>query len=477
LIVTAVIVVGCITGAAILFFKTKGKEKKNKFMKIATLSGIIVMAGGAIFISTNLRNNQNQVEDTSASTECASEGEPFEITRPCCTGLEIGSGNICITKATPRPTAIPDPQTACELTEYTCQNPTKPVCFGIVCVECIQEGGANKGGQKCCPSLVEKSGSCVKEPVDLDPTKDCDFSDEACKNNKINKYCFEMICVKCIPENGNFIHAQPCCPGLIKDGNKCKKDANPASTDCAKLRSDPSRWGKAGMYCSLNPQGYLISCTDEGTAGTDPRAKKCTTGCIVAAIGKNDYCKEDTPIKTPTGDPPPPPGYSSTPTAKTPTPPITTPVGGSPTPPITTPVGSSPTPPITTPVGGSPTPTGISPTPTGGSPTPPITTPVGGSPTPTGGSPTPTGVSPTPSIYGVECKPMDVDNNKLLNYIDLYQFIMVYNKQCGNDLTNAYSTACGAQDNNRDKKIDYIDFYALIVYYSPKVSDCSGMQK
>lgn len=82
-------------------------------------------------------------------------------------------------------------------------------------------------------------------------------------------------------------------------------------------------------------------------------------------------------------------------------------------------------------------------------------------------------LTPAPTSTAITCGPMDYNSDKILNYIDMYYFLLVYNKTCSNDPSPSWG--CGGQDSNDDRKIDYIDNYALMSNYYPKVTNCTGM--
>lgn len=103
----------------------------------------------------------------------------------------------------------------------------------------------------------------------------------------------------------------------------------------------------------------------------------------------------------------------------------------------------------------------------------PTTTP---SPTPkVTNTPTPK-ISQTPSITptgkpeGIVCGALDINGDKIINYVDLLNFSEKYNKKCSDYYDNG---GCGALDVNHDYVIDYKDLYNMSVKYYPKVMDCS----
>jgi len=267
------------------------------------------------------------------------------------------------------------------------------------------------------------------------------------------------------------------------------------STNCAELKASSS-WGGAGLYCSTNPLGYLINCNSDGGAGSNP-SMNCVNGCQIMPAGQADYCKMDATIPNSIGN-----EYTcndityigmgvyckgnveiacdenkniryyytfetedlcnqaciSTGECKT--------------------TGS-----IACGKTGCQFDSDC----------------VGFIDNKTEGSTTCEEVqsndpakqtcskickygytnndmcscSQTPPITVIDCGPMDTNSDKILNYIDMYEFLKSYSKTCSNGPLPSWS--CGGQDSNNDKIIDYKDTYALVSNYFPNISNCTGM--
>lgn len=70
----------------------------------------------------------------------------------------------------------------------------------------------------------------------------------------------------------------------------------------------------------------------------------------------------------------------------------------------------------------------------------------------------------------VQCGPIDVNGDNILNYIDLAPFSRIYNKSCNDSPFTG--GGCGGKDTNGDAKINYIDFGYLSNHYYPKAQSC-----
>ena len=70
----------------------------------------------------------------------------------------------------------------------------------------------------------------------------------------------------------------------------------------------------------------------------------------------------------------------------------------------------------------------------------------------------------------VNCGPMDINNDGILNYIDLASFAIVYGDRCKDSSVNF--GPCGGKDSNKDGQIDYIDLGHFANKYSPRSKDC-----
>jgi|GEM_PF-2885621 len=79
-------------------------------------------------------------------------------------------------------------------------------------------------------------------------------------------------------------------------------------------------------------------------------------------------------------------------------------------------------------------------------------------------------VTPTGKPEGIVCGPLDVNGDKILNYVDLHNLSKKYNSKCSDYFEES---GCGALDANHDYVLDYKDLYNMSVKYYPKVLDCS----
>lgn len=79
-------------------------------------------------------------------------------------------------------------------------------------------------------------------------------------------------------------------------------------------------------------------------------------------------------------------------------------------------------------------------------------------------------VTPTGKPEGIDCGPLDINSDKIINYIDLLNFSEKYNQKCSDYWDNG---GCGALDSNHDYQVNYKDLYNMSVKYYPKVMDCS----
>jgi hypothetical protein len=71
----------------------------------------------------------------------------------------------------------------------------------------------------------------------------------------------------------------------------------------------------------------------------------------------------------------------------------------------------------------------------------------------------------------VTCGPLDVNGDKILNYIDLGPFSRVYNKTCSD--SPYQGGTCGGKDHNGDGKINYTDLGFFSSNYYPKQLQCN----
>jgi murein DD-endopeptidase MepM/ murein hydrolase activator NlpD len=79
-------------------------------------------------------------------------------------------------------------------------------------------------------------------------------------------------------------------------------------------------------------------------------------------------------------------------------------------------------------------------------------------------------ITPTGNPGGIDCGPLDINSDKIINYIDLLNFSEKYNKKCSDYYDKG---GCGALDYNHDYVVDYKDLYNMSVKYYPKLMDCS----
>jgi len=70
----------------------------------------------------------------------------------------------------------------------------------------------------------------------------------------------------------------------------------------------------------------------------------------------------------------------------------------------------------------------------------------------------------------VQCGPIDVNGDNILNYIDLAPFSRIYNKSCGDSPFTG--GGCGGKDTNGDAKVNYIDLGFFSSHYYPKAQSC-----
>ncbi len=79
---------------------------------------------------------------------------------------------------------------------------------------------------------------------------------------------------------------------------------------------------------------------------------------------------------------------------------------------------------------------------------------------------------PTPITDNVPlvCGALDVNGDKMLNYIDLQGMLVVYNHQCSDHYQHF---GCGGKDTNEDGWVDYRDSYYLLTHYYPITLDCT----
>lgn len=315
--------------------------------------------------------------------------------------------------------------------------------------------------QKACDWISNATQYCSTELEDIADEKGIDFEMPAMAvkcDGDVAK------CKFCAPCGSNPLHLWVLCPG------------SPLDSLCY---GDPA--GKIECY-----EGYAATCDGSGKASSvvDCQPSICTTGygCGVAPV---------TPSVS--SDPTPTPSFTNTPnpsSGATATPRPTTSSGATATPRPTTSSGATATPRPTTTTSPNPT---VSPTlgtyqcgekgctndnqcetglpdyecdeSTTDYPNNNICVRV----CPAGTTKTgPCNCSSDTEV--VQCGPIDVNGDNILNYIDLAPFSRIYNKSCGDSPFTG--GGCGGKDTNGDAKVNYIDLGFFSSHYYPKAQSC-----
>jgi len=470
LIISGVIIISGLAGLIYLVIKKDGKNNRSQMGKIATVSGIVILASSTIIISSYLQNTENQIKTAEAGQNCTPSGNLVK------TGLNCCDGNFVWPVKFPNNTSF---NMCLKLNDGT------PCEYASHCKSNVCDTQTNSGYKVC--TCMKNGKPCTNPPV-IPPTKKKNFGDICVKGEE----CKSSLCVvqkcKCLPNETKLPSDFPndaslCCNKYINSAGKCGLPPTQQS-ECDRIKGDTAKWGGPGAYCSTDNPGNLLYCQNtnnpESASGI-----KCPNGCQTSPQGTSDKCKVVTPPTNPPANP-------TNPQIKPPTtPPINPNVPtnsnnecgtfqsnssiwkgtGTYCSRITTglllyctndpEVGS-----------GMQCPNGCVISTTGPNDkcvTAPVTTipPTNVSTQPATGTPT---MSISPG--GVVCKAMDIDSNLMLNYVDLYAFIQVYNKKCSNYSEPPIQMSCGPQDVNVDMFINYIDLAGLIDNYYPKKLDC-----
>lgn len=79
---------------------------------------------------------------------------------------------------------------------------------------------------------------------------------------------------------------------------------------------------------------------------------------------------------------------------------------------------------------------------------------------------------PTPFTDNIPlvCGPIDVNGDRILNYIDYQAMIVVYNHSCSDTYPEL---GCGGKDTNSDGVVNYIDMHYLVNHQFPTYTDCT----
>lgn len=338
----------------------------------------------------------------------------------------------------------PDTTPTCNQTPNSCPS-ILPCCSGICgldgkCRDCVEDNRVFSIKKTCCNGT---------EPINMNPGWKC-LTGNSCS---CNASLTELICT-------DTYSSMTCAYGCDPNLNKC--NTTPSSgpdiaANCQQIKNNG--WlGGAGYYCSVSPEGWLITCAADGTPGNTGAGKKCSGTCVKQPAGTPDYCSEDA-----------------------------APSGG--VEPTSNPI-NNPTQAVNTTDGGIACGNfgctkdedceGFKDNKTEGSTS--CDEVVGNDPSKQKcvkickygfENNNVCSCSQTPPPTETDCGPMDANDDKIINYIDMYAFIKVYNKSCNGEPLSSWS--CGGQDSNNDKFIDYKDEYAMVANYYPLVANCTGM--
>lgn len=510
--ITVFIIVVGTGGLIFIAIKKDLKNKDKKIGKVATVFGIVILSSGVLLISNSLMKNNTAPLDIKAEVPTPA----FATMINCPESIQDNFNSSwctqkfnrfsCSQKIVPYGNGLPDVAIKC-LTLFE-----HPSCYS--CKECSETSDS----VRCSPAIVTDTSSslclsnmwegagiyCVgNAQINCDGnqkmTSRLDFKDEnACLASCSSSSSCKMADCKQIVHNGKWTSGSlncsinpsgwlvscnsdgsmgnesvwkkctsGCQKGTGNNPDQCIEDITLANkpiedktladkSNCSKLKAG-NLWGGAGLYCSTNPESYLIRCDSNGSnigSGT-----YCQYGCEKMPVGQSDRCKTNTTSNNGNTDTS---GTNNYQTSSNQTE-------------ITTKVACGKT--------GCLYDTdceGYVDNKTEGTAT--CAEVVGNDPS----KQTCTKLckygyvnnnvcacaTSAPSTDG-DCGPMDTNSDKILNYIDMYEFIKVYNKTCTNEPVASWT--CGGQDSNNDKVIDYKDEYAMVVNYYPNVLDCSGM--
>jgi hypothetical protein len=474
--ITAFIILASAGGVVYLVFRKDSKDTKEKVARVVTVVGVVVLLGGVFYVSNIIVNRNTAPEESSA--------------------LSIGPEKIANTKEMACPELIKeefkwynkwfvyDPLFYCanhwdkfaSLPNVAIDKRFFEIFREVKCYECISCQKDIAGSVKSCAKptstatvIIGKSEVGSKEKPDINEATTCvedgdyyyyETGIKCCSGDENYEWDFSIqrnVCgTSSSPEKENTIEG------------KTQVDKSPNLLEnCTEIKNNG--WlGGTGSYCSTSPEGWLIQCNGNGTVPSSGSGKECEEGCQREPAGKADYCKEDAPTSSPNTSiiNNSSSGISdSTSTTSQNTQSTTTTSGAVACGKMGCATDSDCAGYVDNVQEGS------------------ATCDEAASHNPSdqqcvkicknGYAKNDPCTCSTTTPDTVICGAMDSNSDKILNFIDMHDFLKVYNKTCSNNPVSTWS--CGGQDVNADKTINNVDHHAFLANYYTKVADCTGM--